>query len=142
MTGVNEPRTDLFTKKSRSLENYSSNESSTQATFESVSIQCQCGIHANIFNQRLLAPTNYEWTNDAAMWQPLGTTSQSNAVILGTYALRLHERVLCTIQMFEGSSAMHCPVCMFRKLRLIPRQYHHIMVKELLIYEHYAYASA
>ena len=71
---INKARKELFTKKSRSLENLPPTQAALKEHRKRASLQGQSWIKATELDQRLPNPGDFRWSKDQDGWQSVWTT--------------------------------------------------------------------
>lgn len=114
---VNEARKQLFTQKSRALENIPPTKAALEQHIKRATYQANVWSKALVPDPELPSPSDWGWVKEVTGWQPLWTTlpeaSQSCYELIHCGCKKgCTMRCKCK----KGCPQVHCPLLMFRRL--------------------------
>lgn len=116
---VNDAKKQLFTQKSRTLENIPWTQAALKQHIKRTWYQANCWIQALVMDSVMPDPSDWGWTKDTTGWHPLWTTFQFPEAwksCLELYQLWLQERVHWTLELCQSCTQVRCTVLLLWRL--------------------------
>lgn len=118
-THVNEARKQLFTQKSRTLENIPPTQAALVQHIKRTCYQANCWNQALVRDPQMPEPSDWGWTKETTGWQPIWTT-------LPVASQACTELIHCSCKkaftgrcVYQSCTQVHCTVLVFGRLLVI-----------------------